>query len=293
MPAERPSALEVVLGDLPAAQRSEQAARFVAEADPTGLLDGLFVAIRDGRLVGATWARLQPGRTAYVWPPRLTGDEVEATADALLDTLIHFCGDRGVRLAQSLLDLRDTAAQQRMLRSGFARLTELAYLVSPIKSSAQAPPAAGFELELYCAATHDRMLAVLQRTYEETADCAELNGVRDSADILAGYRATGTFDEKNWLIVKADGRDVGCLLLAQHTAEKIMELVYMGLVPESRRRGWGLRLVQTAQHLARLAECTQLVLAVDTRNEPALRMYAAAAFVDWDRRSVLIKTFNE
>ena len=290
---EQPAALELVLHDLPVTQRAEQAAKLIKEADDGPLLDGLLVAVRRDRLTGAAWARLQPGRTAYVWPPRLAASEPETTADGLLRAVIGFCAISDVRLAQCLVHVRDSAAEQRMLRSGFKRLTELAYLVSPIKPSAQAQLAAGFELEAYGAANHNRMLAVLERTYDQTADCVELNGVRDSEDILAGYRATGSFNEKHWLLARAEGRDVGCLLLAEHPAEKIMELVYMGLVPDVRGRGWGLKLVQTAQHLARIAECTQIVLAVDARNERALRMYEAAAFVDWDRRSVLVKTFDE
>ena len=35
----------------------------------------------------------------------------------------------------------------------------------------------------------------------------------------------------------------------------------------------------------------RLVLAVDVRNEPALATYAAAGFINWDRRSVFLKVY--
>ena len=44
---------------------------------------------------------------------------------------------------------------------------------------------------------------------------------------------------------------------------------------------------------ARQAERKRLVLAVDAANEPALRMYAAAGFQAWDRRSVFVRVLDE
>jgi hypothetical protein len=41
--------------------------------------------------------------------------------------------------------------------------------------------------------------------------------------------------------------------------------------------------------MARRGGAERLVLAVDAGNEPALRGYAAAGFVAWDRRGVFLK----
>ena len=57
---------------------------------------------------------------------------------------------------------------------------------------------------------------------------------------MEGYRAVGDFDATNWLIAKDRDGDVGCLIVASHTKERIWELVYMGIVPEARGHGFGL-----------------------------------------------------
>ena len=63
-------------------------------------------------------------------------------------------------------------------------------------------------------------------------------------EVLSGYRTTGVFDPQRWLLVRQDGEDVGCLLLADHPTSSQWELVYMGLVPEVRGRGLGIELVR-------------------------------------------------
>jgi ribosomal protein S18 acetylase RimI-like enzyme len=70
------------------------------------------------------------------------------------------------------------------------------------------------------------------------------------------------------------------------------ELVYMGLLPIVRGSALGLQVVRHAQWLARLAGSSRLVLAVDSRNEPALRCYERAGFLEWERRAVHLKIFG-
>jgi len=79
------------------------------------------------------------------------------------------------------------------------------------------------------------------------------------------------------------------LLLADHPSARHWELVYMGLVPEARGRGWGRQITQHAQLMARRAGVDRIVLAVDAANSPALEMYRAAGFEKWDRRHVLVR----
>ena len=76
----------------------------------------------------------------------------------------------------------------------------------------------------------------------------------------------------------ARGVDVGCLLIADWPQNDQWELIYMGVVPEARGRGYGVAVVRQAQWLAGCAGRQRLVLAVDTANEPAMRVYAAAGF---------------
>jgi len=132
---------------------------------------------------------------------------------------------------------------------------------------------------------------VLEATYEQTLDCPVLNGVRQIEDVLVGYRSTGAFSPDYWLIVRHGGKDVGCLLLADHPQHDNIELVYMGVMSSLRGRGWGIQITRQAQWLTRRAGRRRLVLAVDAANTPAVRMYAEAGFQTWDRRSVYLRRF--
>ena len=103
-----------------------------------------------------------------------------------------------------------------------------------------------------------------------------------------------------------DQRDIGCLIMADHLLERNCELVYMGIVPEARGLARGVEIVRFAQWHAgqsKIAEgnaeqnvklaADRLVLAVDVANSPAIRMYAAAGFQTWDRRSVFLREIAE
>jgi ribosomal protein S18 acetylase RimI-like enzyme len=85
------------------------------------------------------------------------------------------------------------------------------------------------------------------------------------------------------------GQDIGCLLVNLHPEVRHAEIIYLALVPEVRGRQLGKLLVRQAQWLARQAGCERLVLAVDAANDPAILMYGATGFVEWDRRSVWVR----
>jgi ribosomal protein S18 acetylase RimI-like enzyme len=137
---------------------------------------------------------------------------------------------------------------------------------------------------------HEEQIAKLvEATYIDTRDCPAVNGLRPIEDVLLGYRATGRYDSQGWLVVRHQGEDVGCLITADHPQHNTRELIYMGLVPTARRQGLGTAVVRHALWLTAQAGLQRLVLAVDAANEPALRMYAAAGFQAWDRKSVFIR----
>jgi ribosomal protein S18 acetylase RimI-like enzyme len=54
-----------------------------------------------------------------------------------------------------------------------------------------------------------------------------------------------------------------------------------------------LEAVRRAQEHVRAAGRERLVLAVDERNWPAIRMYSAAGFEAWNRRAVFLRKIDE
>ena len=199
-------------------------------------------------------------------------------------------------MAQSLL-CTDTGSDADRLRSaGFFRLSDLLYMVCSGVAFPTSDPrkiaATSYEVEPYDESEHERLASIVERTYEQTLDCPDLDGVRDMDDVLAGYRATGEFDPARWFFVRCEGHDVGCLLLTDHPSAEQWELIYMGVVPEQRGRGLGLELARYAQWIAGKSGTQRLVLAVDAANDPAIAAYGTAGFSAWDRRSVFLRRFE-
>jgi RimJ/RimL family protein N-acetyltransferase len=270
----------------------EQVAATLAAAQRQELsLDGLLEAQRGGRLVGAAWGRILPGRTALVWPPRLVAGEENKTAEMLLRQLDRYLQAGDVCLSQALLntDSREDAA--RLRAEGYAHAADLVYLACTAEQFPVVRPRTALNFEAYRHRDRRRLAELIESTYVDTRDLPTLNGVRESDDVLDGYQQTGAFDPDRWLLVRKGQQDVGCLLMTDHPADSQWELMYMGLTPSARGRGWGLVMTRYGQWLAGQSECKRMVVAADAANEPALRIYAAAGFVACDRRRVFLKLF--
>jgi ribosomal protein S18 acetylase RimI-like enzyme len=285
-PEDRQPALDLVFRHMAPAERRQQLAML------GGAWDGLFAAYRNGRLVGAVLGQPQPGSLAALWPPQLIDDEPSPCALRLLAAVDRYLGEQGVQIAQALLGAADAADAGVLLQGGFVHLADLVYLVSTSEHFPAIEPETVLQFQAWTPAAQERLAAVVEASYAETLDCPAMNGVRRVEDVLAGYRATGELDAGRWWIVRHDGQDVGCLLLADFPQQDAWELVYMGIVPAVRGRGWGRQIVRRAQWLAGQAGRARLVLAVDAANAPALAMYAAAGFRAFECRAVFLKRYR-
>ena len=252
--------------------------------------DFLLVEARRGELlVGAMLAQRLAGKAAVVWLPQVVASEGSSTRQDLLAAMGTLLSMAGTRLAQCLLDVgaRDDA---NVLNSvGYVHAGKLLYMAAPAESFPHQPPPSALTFEPYTPEHHDRLVRIVEATYRGSLDCPLIDGLRETADVLAGYRAVGHFRPDWWLIARHNGRDAGCLLLADHVAERQAEIVYAGIVPELRGRRFGFTLTRIAQWLACQASKLRLVLAVDAANAPANAMYRAAGCIVWDHRSVWVQ----
>ncbi|HVU89037.1 MAG TPA: GNAT family N-acetyltransferase [Pirellulales bacterium] len=290
----RREALAMVLREVPAVRREAHIAGLLA-AERAGRADlgGLFVARRAGELIGAVWAQVLPGRVASVWPAVVQEGVPDAISDGLLAALVQWLGGQEVRVAQTLLAVDASQQRAQLAARGFLHLADLLYMVSLAADFPAREPETRLQFDAAMPAETARLAGILERTYEQTLDCPQLNDVRDVNDVLAGYRTCGTFDPQRWLIARTGASDVGCLLLTDHAALDQWEIVYAGLVPEARGQGYGLMMARHAQRLSRVAGRARLVLAVDAANAPAVKMYERAGFVVWDRRRALVRIFPD
>lgn len=276
--------LDLVLMDLPEEARS---------LSVTSTADcGLFAAFEGRTLVGAILIRPLAGRSAYVWPPRIANEQ-EALADALLDAADDWCWRESIVLAQALPDRSASLDLDRLSRHGYSRAADLEYLCCAARDFPAGPPDDNLEFVPYGQCEPTRFAAVVEATYQGSLDCPEVDGLREIEEVLASYRATSGFDDSRWYLVRHGDLDAGCLILGDDARANHFELIYMGVAPEARGQGLGMRIVRRAQALARAAGRARLVLSVDAANQPARAIYAAAGFFCWNSRPVFLKWFGD
>lgn len=209
-------------------------------------------------------------------------------------------------LAQSLLETRETEAIAGFVAAGFRQIGDLAYLrrlgTAPAASAGDELPAsvqvrsiAGLIGEGWTPErVEEALLMALERSYIDTLDCPELCGLRSVRDVLESHRAVGRYDGSLWWLVFEHGRAEGCMLLTVCPEHESVELVYLGLSPVLRGRGLGAKLLNGGLRVvlgaaASFGEASTgvgrcmvgvggVTCAVDTRNEPAMRLYRRTGF---------------
>lgn len=284
-PADRQAALQLL------GIAASRAGHLLAAAERGELnMDGLWRARRGDRLVGAAWGQPVPGGTAFCWTPQLCDEEPYGTALDLQTAVDTFLDGQAVHLIQATLSTQDEQPAQTLVAAGYRYLTTLQYLACNQAQFPRRTPRMDVDAVHVSAAEVDRWAQVLARTYDGSLDCEQLDTQRALSDVIIGYRNTGVYRPQWWLILRHLHQDVGCLLLADHPELDQAELMYVGLVPEARGRGWGVQVTRYAQWLAAQAQRDRIVLAVDVRNWPARNMYAETHFYAWDQRCVYVRT---
>jgi mycothiol synthase len=222
---------------------------------------------------------IRPGRVAALLVNRLATFAPEAAAGAVRDAL-EAARQGGVRFVQSLIDPADQQGAELLQACGCSPVTDVLYLVCSPAGREAAQSCEGLRLVPVedSPAMLERLSNTISRTYEGSQDCPRLNGLRPIDEVLASYRAVGESGLRHWFIGEHESADAGCILLAEHSTPRELEIVYMGIVPEFRGRGLGMGLVRQAQRLANELNFERLTLAVDAKNQPALAIYRAAEF---------------
>lgn len=292
--ALRPAALRLLHDRLPSEQQAglAQTLHGIGVHDEAAW-DGLLVTFADGNgagdINGVAWIQLLAGETACLWLPP---DQADANRP-LLQAVASFLDGRNIPLAQLVAGEGDGYEPESLAAAGFPKFAELLYLYADLSrsdfvtSAANTPRRAdGPAFVGHAGADPERLGRLLERTYIGTLDCPGLDGVRPLPQVLEGYRSQGTHRPEHWYAIRHDDQDVGALILTEHRGLGNWELIYMGLVPEVRGRGWGTEVVRFALAVAAGEGAERLVLAVDAANQPALDVYRRLGFVDWARRIV-------
>jgi mycothiol synthase len=246
---------------------------------------------------GVAWAQLHVGGAASLHGPVVRAED-QRLAKQLVAAAVSEARRSGVRIVQALRDLESTPQTQALLDAGFEHSADLLYMFFDVTRISPLRPDTELCFEPWNVAEEVRLKGLIERTYVESLDCPSVDGVRTVDEVLAGYRATGVFDPSRWLIASGTDSgsgnkiDIGCLLLADHPTTEQFELVYMGVVPEERGRGWGGEIVRQALWRTHVAERKRMVLAVDAANKPGVLMYASAGFHTFEQKALYLRVLE-
>jgi ribosomal protein S18 acetylase RimI-like enzyme len=286
------AAFRLIFQYLPPAEREHRCANALhllerGELDP----QGLFLIRGPTALCGALLCLPVPGGSALVWPPGAVEERHTALEDALLRHACAWMRQRGVKLAQTLLAPDEMFLADPLLRNGFTAVTKLWFMRHDLNlpiSCLNLP--ARLDYQTFDGDALFRQ--TLQRTYEDTLDCPEVNGVRGIDEVIEGHRAQGKFDSERWWLVHEAGRPVGVLMMTEMPESGDWELSYMGVMPEGRRRGFGREMLLHGLCEARAADAPAVTLSVDARNRPAWELYRSLGFEPYDQRLVYLAIFD-
>ncbi|MBL8888893.1 MAG: GNAT family N-acetyltransferase [Planctomycetaceae bacterium] len=272
------------------------------------------------------WAHPAPGKTVLLGRPQSLSwsrESCEAQADPphleiqfeLVRQATQWASAIDCEMLQAVAEADDQAFQSALERHSIRKLVDLIYLSSPIlePSAVARSPGSKLQLEVLPPRPENlkRWYSVIESTYLDSRDCPALQGHRSMPSVVSGYRATGTEWENGWVILRPPDspipvilpspsnklnpdqtNDLGCFILADHPAHDFVELVYFGLVPAARGQGLGVQILAEIEASAKRLGRSRIIAAVDRKNLPALRVYAAANYVVLEERSVFARFFT-
>ena len=245
--------------------------------------------------MGAVTCLEPAGRTAMLFLP--DGRLAIAPAGGVVESLLrHAVGEeskRDVCLIQCLVDPDDAANRAVLIRAGFSEIATLVYMERRFPPDPpSAPGDESLPLSTYDERRHPMFARLLVDTYRDSLDCPGLTGLRAVEDIIAGHRGAGLFDPRYWWIVMRGGEPAGCILLIENPLRPILELTYMGVHPDQRRRGLARCLLAHGLDIARRGGFEAVTLAVDAANQPARALYRSFGFQETTRRRALIRSVD-
>ena len=139
----------------------------------------------------------------------------------------------------------------------------------------------------------------IEASYEQTADCPGLVGLRRIEDIIAGHMAAGQFVPELWLALRRRGEPVGVMLVNELTQGAGFELVYLGIAAPYRGQGLARSLLAYGLGQASVrgranwgTDNPRLHLAVDEANPAARQLYARFGFRASTRKLAMIRALT-
>lgn len=292
-PSLYPEVLSLLLSHLDESERLLQTKELLEAARRSELdLSGLVMARKDAEVCGAILSINQPDDTAFVWPP-VSKDIPES--NEIEDQLLQFLGDQmevqDIWMGQCIVDIGASRERQALERNQFEHAANLIYMGRELEDPIpELDPEKSLESVTYSEdENHEVFKEILGQTYIETFDCTILNDCRTLDETLRSHRLSGEFLPSQWKVFYWENKPVGILLMNDHSDQNAWEVVYTGVIPEVRGKGFGREIVLSGLYQAEQANRDRVILAVDGKNPYAHSVYESLGFMEIIRKSVHIR----
>jgi len=234
------------------------------------------------------------GRTSMLFfsPPYAPGVD-RGQLVRLIGEISRDAVEGGMSLVQALIDPGDSEQIDVLNDSGLILLAELIYMKRDLLTRPPGTQEAREDLTWrnYKQFTEVELGEVISQSYVDSVDCPALRGVREMTDVIAGHKCSGAFCPDGWWIVACGDQAVpaGCILVNDSAKTPSADIIYMGVAREFRRRGLARALLERAITQAVERNCQAVAVAVDTRNEYAIRVYEQSGFIEIHRRLAYVE----
>ncbi len=264
------------------------------------------------QLLASAYLLEYPGKLASLVGPWVDSGRGATNGSAAAAKVLSVLIDRalfwGVEMVQAVIDDDSPFATDALNKAGLTKLSTLHQMAIDLPVSnvlrAKASKAsawgndrvssAGVPLrwERYSSVDESVWIDWMDATYEQTADCPELNGLRTTAKTLEGYLASsgtkyaclnnpewwGVFDGEGSSTEQGGRNKIISAFMLSDSGGGFWELSYMGVAPAYRGRGLGNETLCRALFQAQELRARRLTLAVDCRNSFAIRLYRECGF---------------
>jgi ribosomal protein S18 acetylase RimI-like enzyme len=197
-----------------------------------------------------------------------------------------------IRIIQALLESNQRFELLALEQAGFKHLAHLIYMQRYVTASDRTAtrfcPGSNVQVYNWSEENRKRFADAILASYVDTLDCPMLLGVRQIDDVIAGHMAAGEFDPSRWFALYDGDTPLGVMLLNRISHRSALELVYLGLAPIARGKGFARQLLQHAMNITADHNACQILLAVDQENQPARKLYQRMGFARGEKKTALI-----
>ncbi len=268
------------------AQLIGTAKRFCLEGELNGA--DLIRAYQDEDLLGVLINSGFECPVGQLWGPQVKSCPDKAyIEDRLIQIAIQGLREQEIRLVQELLSSEDLPIGESLTRNGIPPISYLLTLQLEREGLfGNHEPPQKLTFVSYSESTQNLFHQTMIQSYAGTLDFPELDSLRAGDELIESHKEQGVFRPDCWFLGMVNQKPVGLVLLAELPEWQEWELSYVGIVPDFRRRGYGRILIRKAIQEAQRMKASQLVVSVDSRNTPALKLYSKFGFETYQKKLV-------